>query len=97
MDLREIREKVAGLPPAIRPHYRKVGEELYPLTRKDLLYHLWYVEGLQYVRLWKEGSSYVLQAGKRLIQTGVPSLNSLSVQEWADKVRGEIACREEGQ
>jgi hypothetical protein len=93
----EIREKVVGLPPAIRPHYREVGGSLYPVTRRDLLYHLWYVEDMMYVRMWKEGNSYVLQAGKRLIQTGVPSLNSLSVQEWADKVRGEIACREERQ
>jgi hypothetical protein len=92
---KRIDEKVAGLPPAIRPHYREVGGNLYPLTRRDLLYHLWYVEDMQYVRLWKEGSSYILKVGRRTLQTGVPSLNSLSVQEWVDKVRGEIACQEE--
>ena len=87
MTVKEIREKVKTLPSEIRPRYEQVDDCMFPKSRKDLLYHLWYVEELRCVNMFKEGSRWICSIGGTVHQTGAANLRTYSVQDWVDCIQ----------
>lgn len=60
-----------NLPPSLRPKYDKSCPGLVAFrTRKDAVYHAWYVMNRPDVNLFKEGPYYACQIGKTIYATG---------------------------
>ena len=60
------------LPTACRPNYNKhtfPGLTYFP-TRRDIVYHFWFVLGINNFNIWKEGPFYTVRIDNILYATG---------------------------
>lgn len=80
-----------NLPKACIPKYGKTLEEhglICFRTRKDAVYHAWYVMNRNDVNLFKEGPYYTCRIGDKLYQTGWRNLG-FSVDQFEDCINNQ--------
>ncbi len=90
--MRNIHNEI--IPPACCPAYNKVLAEFDPdvilfRSRKDVVYHVWYVMDRHDFNIFKEGPKYAVRLGNKIYATPWRALYQFTVKELEDCIRNE--------
>lgn len=85
---------MSNIPAACRPKYNKSladidSDVVLFRTRRDAVFHAWYVMERHDVNLFKEGPYYACRIGSKLFATGWRNLNNFTVKQFEDCINSE--------